>query len=86
MSETALDVTKKRLGLLAEQVTWIVADITQVHFESFAYDVWHDRGWPGVCHACGQLALAVLEFFVPGHLDGFEFGFVGSLRVAGKTG
>jgi hypothetical protein len=36
-------VTKKRLGLLAEQVKWIVADITQVDLESFAYDVWHDR-------------------------------------------
>jgi hypothetical protein len=29
--------------LLAEQVKWIEADITQVHFESFNYDVWHDR-------------------------------------------
>jgi 2-polyprenyl-3-methyl-5-hydroxy-6-metoxy-1,4-benzoquinol methylase len=43
VSETALDVTKKRLGLLAEQVKWIVADITKVQLESFAYDVWHDR-------------------------------------------
>ena len=43
VSQTALEVTKKRLGLLAEQVKWIVADITQVELESFAYDVWHDR-------------------------------------------
>jgi 2-polyprenyl-3-methyl-5-hydroxy-6-metoxy-1,4-benzoquinol methylase len=43
VSQTALDVTKKRLGLLAEQVKWIVADITQAQLESFAYDVWHDR-------------------------------------------
>ena len=43
MSQTALNVTKKRLGLLAEQVKWIVADITQAQLESFAYDVWHDR-------------------------------------------
>jgi 2-polyprenyl-3-methyl-5-hydroxy-6-metoxy-1,4-benzoquinol methylase len=43
VSRTALEVTKKRLGLLAEQVNWIVADITQVHLEPFAYDVWHDR-------------------------------------------
>jgi 2-polyprenyl-3-methyl-5-hydroxy-6-metoxy-1,4-benzoquinol methylase len=43
VSQTALEVTKKRLGLLAEQVNWIVADITQAHLESFAYDVWHDR-------------------------------------------
>jgi 2-polyprenyl-3-methyl-5-hydroxy-6-metoxy-1,4-benzoquinol methylase len=43
VSQTALDVTKKRLGLLAEQVKWIVADITQAQLESFGYDVWHDR-------------------------------------------
>jgi 2-polyprenyl-3-methyl-5-hydroxy-6-metoxy-1,4-benzoquinol methylase len=43
VSQTALEVTKKRLGLLAEQVNWIVADITEVELEPFAYDVWHDR-------------------------------------------
>src|SRR5690242_4069561 len=32
-----------------------------------------------------RLCLAVLEFFVPGHLNGFELAFVGSLRVTGKT-
>src|SRR6266446_363202 len=32
------------------------------------------------------LALAVQEFLVPGHLDGFELGFVGGRGVAGKTG
>ena len=43
VSPTALEVTKKRLGLLGEQVKWIAADITQTYFNSFAYDVWHDR-------------------------------------------
>lgn len=43
VSPTALEVTKKRLGLLAERVKWIAADITRVDLESFAYDVWHDR-------------------------------------------
>jgi 2-polyprenyl-3-methyl-5-hydroxy-6-metoxy-1,4-benzoquinol methylase len=43
VSQTALDVTKKRLGPLAEQINWIVADITQVELEPSAYDVWHDR-------------------------------------------
>src|SRR6266481_9105360 len=32
------------------------------------------------------LALAVQEFLVPGHLDGFELGFIGGCGVAGKTG
>jgi len=43
VSQTALDVTKKRLGPLAEQIKWIVADVTQVELEPSAYDVWHDR-------------------------------------------
>src|SRR5712672_2022477 len=40
VSETAFDVTKKRLGSLAKQINWIVADITQVQLEPLAYDVW----------------------------------------------
>jgi SAM-dependent methyltransferase len=43
VSETALDVTKKRLGPVAERIHWIVADITQARLEPSAYDVWHDR-------------------------------------------
>jgi len=31
VSQTAVDVTKKRLGLAAERVHWIVADITEAH-------------------------------------------------------
>jgi 2-polyprenyl-3-methyl-5-hydroxy-6-metoxy-1,4-benzoquinol methylase len=43
ISQTAIDASKKRLGAAAEQVRWLVADITQVQLESSAYDVWHDR-------------------------------------------
>jgi 2-polyprenyl-3-methyl-5-hydroxy-6-metoxy-1,4-benzoquinol methylase len=43
VSETAIDVTKKRLGARAEQVRWLVADITEVEFKPLAYDLWHDR-------------------------------------------
>ena len=43
VSKTALDVTKKRLGPVAEQIKWIVADITQAELAPLAYDVWHDR-------------------------------------------
>jgi 2-polyprenyl-3-methyl-5-hydroxy-6-metoxy-1,4-benzoquinol methylase len=43
VSQTAVDVTKTRLGLLAKKIDWIVGDITQVQLEPFAYDVWHDR-------------------------------------------
>jgi hypothetical protein len=30
--------------------------------------------------------MAVLKFFVPGHLDGFELPFVRKLGITGKTG
>ena len=43
VSQTAMDVTKTRLGLAAEQVHWLVADITEAQLEPGAYDVWHDR-------------------------------------------
>src|SRR5258707_13221914 len=43
VSQTAIDVTKKRLGLAAEQIHWLVADITEAQLERGAYDVWHDR-------------------------------------------
>jgi len=43
ISQAAIDVTKSRLGLPAEQVHWLVADITKVELEPRAYDVWHDR-------------------------------------------
>src|SRR5579864_5268945 len=29
VSKTAIDVTKKRLGLAAEQIHWLVADVTE---------------------------------------------------------
>jgi SAM-dependent methyltransferase len=43
ISQTAIDVTKKRLGPAAERVRWLVADITRASLEPSAYDVWHDR-------------------------------------------
>ena len=43
ISQTAIDVTKKRLGPAAEQVHWITADVTEVELGLNAYDVWHDR-------------------------------------------
>ena len=42
VSQTAIDVTKKRLGLDAEKIHWLVADITQAQLQP-AYDLWHDR-------------------------------------------
>lgn len=43
ISPTAIEVARKRLGPAAEQVHWLLADITEVQLEPNAYDVWHDR-------------------------------------------
>ena len=43
ISQTAVDVTRKRLRLAAEQVHWLVTDVTVAELERGAYDVWHDR-------------------------------------------
>jgi uridine phosphorylase/ubiquinone/menaquinone biosynthesis C-methylase UbiE len=43
VSQTALKVTRARLGERANQVEWIAADITRADLPSAAYDVWHDR-------------------------------------------
>lgn len=43
ISQTAIDVTKKRLGSTAEQVRWLVGDIVEVELDPHVYDVWHDR-------------------------------------------
>ena len=43
VSQTAIDVSKKRLGKASEYVKWLVADITKTELPPHGYDVWHDR-------------------------------------------
>ena len=43
VSQTAIEVAKKRLGAAADGVRWLVGDILEVKLTPFAYDVWHDR-------------------------------------------
>jgi len=43
VSQTAIAVTKKRLGSAAEEVQWVTADIVNGELAPNAYDVWHDR-------------------------------------------
>lgn len=43
ISEKALDISKKRLGQKASQVTWIGTDITSAKLPMNHYDLWHDR-------------------------------------------
>lgn len=43
VSQTAIEVTKKRLGTAAEQVRWVIGDILESDLEAHAYHLWHDR-------------------------------------------
>ena len=43
ISSSALQHARDRLGALAEQVTWIEADVTRVTLPAAHYDLWHDR-------------------------------------------
>jgi len=43
LSQSAVDVTKARLGILANHVHWIVDDVTRAQLLPNAYDIWHDR-------------------------------------------
>ena len=43
LSQAALATAKARVGRRADQVHWIVADVTTWEPHAAAYDVWHDR-------------------------------------------
>lgn len=43
ISQTAIDVTRKRLKELDERVQWLAGDVTKFELPRGAYDIWHDR-------------------------------------------
>jgi len=43
ISDTALRVTRERLGDRASLVQWLEADVARTELPVHAYDVWHDR-------------------------------------------
>jgi len=43
LAESALAVSRARLGTRAQSVQWIAADITRAELPAARYDVWHDR-------------------------------------------
>jgi len=43
VSQTALEVTKARLGQVEQRIQWICADVTQADLPAHYFDVWHDR-------------------------------------------
>jgi ubiquinone/menaquinone biosynthesis C-methylase UbiE len=43
VSQTALDVTKTRVGEAGKGVRWLCADVTRISLPEHSFDVWHDR-------------------------------------------
>jgi SAM-dependent methyltransferase len=43
ISTSSIEVAKARLGARAEQVKWLVGDITRIELPVRSYDFWHDR-------------------------------------------
>src|SRR5204862_7016570 len=43
VSQTAIEVPKKRLGAAAERVQWFATDLVKADLPPNAFDVWHDR-------------------------------------------
>jgi 2-polyprenyl-3-methyl-5-hydroxy-6-metoxy-1,4-benzoquinol methylase len=43
VSQTALDVTRARLGETGSRIHWVCADVTQADLPTHSFDLWHDR-------------------------------------------
>ena len=43
LSESAISLTRKRLGTLSSSVTWVKGDVTKVELPSQHFKLWHDR-------------------------------------------
>ena len=87
VSQEAIDVTRKRLGSSADQVHWIMADVTRIELEPRAYDVWHDRA---VFHFLtepaqrGSYVRQVIRAVKPGgHVIVSAFGPEGPMKCSG---
>ena len=86
VSATALEHAQARLGPRAAQVTWLVADITQIA-DIGQFDVWHDRA---VFHFLTEpedrrkyVDLATRSIRVGGHLILGTFALDGPLKCSG---
>lgn len=87
VSQTAIEVTKKRLGAASEKVHWIAADLTQAALEPNTYDVWHDRAVFHFLTAAGDRAAYVRQVAHAvkprGHVIVSTFGPEGPTKCSG---
>jgi 2-polyprenyl-3-methyl-5-hydroxy-6-metoxy-1,4-benzoquinol methylase len=87
VSQTAIDMTKKRLGLVAEHVQWFTGDITNFVLPPHTYDVWHDRAVFHFLTAIGQRQAYVRQVASAvkpgGHVLVSTFGPEGPTKCSG---
>jgi SAM-dependent methyltransferase len=87
ISQTALEITKKRLGPTAVRVNWLVADITQAILVPDSYDLWHDRAvfhfLTDAGHRMNYVENAVSAIKPGGHLLLSTFGPDGPTKCSG---
>lgn len=89
ISRVAIEATKRRLGLAADRVHWIVADITKVPLREGSFDVWHDRAVFHFLTAADQRAAyvrSVAHAVKPGgHVIIGAFGPEGPTKCSGLS-
>ena len=87
ISQTAIDLTKRRLGAASERVKWLVADIGKADLAPRAYDVWHDRAVFHFLTAVGERTAYVRQVAPAvkrrGHVIVSTFGPEGPTKCSG---
>lgn len=87
ISQTAIDVARKRLGAASEGVHWLAGDVTEVALPAQAYDVWHDRAVFHFLTAPEQRAAYVRQVLRAmkrgGHVIVSTFGPEGPVKCSG---
>jgi 2-polyprenyl-3-methyl-5-hydroxy-6-metoxy-1,4-benzoquinol methylase len=87
VSQTAIDVSKTRLGEASENVKWLVCDITKAESPPRAYDVWHDRAVFHFLTAIDERTAYVLQVARAvkpgGHVIVSTFGLEGPTKCSG---
>lgn len=87
LSETALEVSRQRLGDDAASVSWQRGDVISYAFEASTYDLWHDRAVfhfltdPGQRRAYVQQVLHAVK--PSGHVIVATFGPEGPTQCSG---
>lgn len=87
VSQTALDVTRARIGEAGNRIQWICADVTQADLPNHSFDVWHDRAVFHFLIAPEQriayVQLAARAVRSGGHVIVSTFGPEGPVRCSG---